>query len=104
VLLFICSYNITNNIFYVLEVTFEHLDCIQSISNGLKQFLLSLGFEVANPRVFSFVSLDDARVEELSKDKEVLVDEVKQVLQISIHTGFSVNCGLLMGKQVEELD
>jgi len=61
-------------------------------------------FQVLDPNIVStLIFSQDSRVNEAGSYKEVLVDEVEEILQVDIYVRFGVDGGLLTGQQVIEL-
>jgi len=94
--------DVSDDVLGVAVVHAEHLDGLLFVSNLFLEFALDILHEVDFPG--AGVLTDDAGEGQSSNDKEVLVDLIEQILQVSVDAGLGVDGVLFISQQVVELD
>lgn len=101
----VCFNDILDYIILVLYVHSQHLNSLALVANNLADLGINYLFQILNPDVPRVVILlNYARHNELGSNKEVLVNVVHQILQISVHARLRINRLLLTRDQVVELN
>ena len=101
-LVLVCLANVLNNILTVGAVNTKHLSRITFILKLLEYLSVNSSTQLEIPACVAFEHHSAQR--DANHDQELLVNVEHQVLEVRIYTRLRVDCCLLIGQQVVELD